>query len=530
MTLKDQAVDRLEDATDRDGLSALAAELADVTSAFGELATLERRVEDKLREQVARILNRYEQCPDEIRDIEARIMEINDPLLPVALLQQYYLVRSEGTERSIVAQLARLAQTSDRKAGQLALDALREAAQSDISRLRNLGSRAVFASEKLGEADLLAYARDAKAPLPLRIQAATALTKGRYPKGAEGFIAILTSWCELSNDRRPTYSDQLQEVARSFRNYKVEEHKADAVAGRLFAAFDNGELARFDKETTNAAKRHIQVALASIEEATLSHARSIAADSVTYDHIFTLRRIAHRSPEATRILVAWMKETLNAGHYSPRSPRGAAKQIAISLRQAQWGGLDAQGTVTELERLLRASTLDNEDEIIEQLSPIGTSQPSGPPKLREMLAGFAEDYESWGQLEKGQALSIRHAFETGNKHITLQQLTPEMRRVLMAALSETAETNPWRSSARWFMQNYQHCQGQDRITILEALGEVAKIERRDDVETDAFRSLRTFFTAVTEKGGPSEAVVARQLLGRVSIAARPQGIKKAARP
>ena len=500
-------------------ISTLAAEIAEATFAFGELTALERRVDDKLREQVARILNRYEQCPDEVRDIEDRIMEIRDPSLSIALLQQYFLVRSEVTERSIVAQLARLAQVTDRKASELALDALREAARSDISRLANLGSRALFASQRLGETELLAFATDASVGLPLRVEAAATLTKGRWPCGTDAFLAIISSWCELADDYRPAYSDRLQQLARSFASYKVEEDKASVVVKRLFEALVNGEFGRFSREIANAGKKVVQSALASLEGPSLQYAMTIAPESLTYDHVFTVRRIAHRSPDATRVLLGWLSYVVEGGYVRGR-PGSLAKEIAISLRQAAWSGIDARAALKEVQDLLSVGVLDNADEIMEQLSEVGIPRPAAP-KLSDLLKDLQEEYESWGQLDKGRMLAVRHTLEIGNKQVSAQQLTPEMRRVLILALEETSEANPWRSSARWLMQNYSHFQGQERLSILDGLGHVARVARRDDIETEEFGALRAFLSSIAERGTPPEVASATQLLSRLSAPARP---------
>ncbi len=508
--------------TDRAAIGALAAEIAEATSAFGELAVLERRVEDGLREHVARILNRYEQCPEEIRDIEERLMEIKAPLLPVALLQQYFLVRSKTTEQSLVAQLARLTQAPDRKASQLALDALREAANSEISRLRNLGYRALFASQRLDEVDLLGYAEDAHSALPLRIEAVTTLVSGRHTRGAEALLSVLEGWCELPDDRRPMYNDRLQQLARSFKSYAAEGNKASQVVKSLFEGLENGGLAQFDRKAANAARRKVQTALAALEEATLAYVGDISADSLTYDHVFTLRQIARKSPAATYVLYNWAKAVIARSHMQ-RSRYSLAKEIAISLRQASWGDLVVAACISELKALLDSSMMDNLQEILAQLDQIGT--PSRPLRLIDVLAEMAEDYESWGQLDKGQALQLRFAFEKGNRHITPSQMTPSMRAVLMLALEQTSEAMPWRDSARWFVQHYPQFQGQDKVSILEAIGHVARMERHEDNETDAFRYLCTFLDDVAQKGTSHEASIANHLLGQLPMAARPQHVR-----
>lgn len=507
-----------------DPLDTLVAEIADVTMALGELTALERPVSDSLREQVARILNRYEQRPDQVRDIEERIMEIRDPLLPVALLQQYFLVRSEPAERSIVSQLVRLTQVSDPKASKLALDALREAAYSEIDRLRNLGARALCASERLDETELYSYAADVNAPFLLRVEATAALIRRQCANGPEAFLLLLTTWCGLHENERFRYNEKLRELARSFKSYQGEENRAEAVVKHLFGALENNRFARFDKSVANDAKRVVQTALASLEEATLAYAEKVVPQTLSYDHVFTLKRISRRSPVATRMLIKWLEYLAIEEEVSAR-PEGLAREITRSLNQAVWGDTDVNASVKELEALLKSSWLSNSDEIIEQLRQLQPASGSGPLNLEELLAECADEYETWGELDKSEILKLRSAFEKQYKRLSHTQLTPAIRQVLIAALNDTGKDHPWRASIRWFTQNYQHFQGEERITILEAAGQVAKAVQRPDIVTSDFRTLQEFLVNVEKTGTPAEAAVARNWLSQLSRPVRPERVQ-----
>lgn len=506
--------------TDSQTLERLAKEIGEVLFEHGELSTLERKVDDRLREQVSRILNRYNDYPDQLREIEEKIMSIQDPDLGIAILQQGFLVRTEAAEGSIINQLLRLVNATDLRTSEQTLNALREAAHSDIERLSNLGCRALLQSPQITANELLDFVVNPEIRFTYRQLAVETSINRQFPNGPDALLALLQGWIALDPDEQRRHREELFELSRKFGTYATRpKEEVNAIVQQLYNALEQRSFVGRD----NTPRRVIQQVLASLPEYTVSFLQTFPIEQVNFSAIFTLGTCACRSTEATLLLLRWARQLLETSK-DQRSIEIIAQQLQKSRHDHELIHKNLNEITGILNEAYRTGIPTNLKDAFGRIQS-QWQQNGRTISVNEQLKKMAQDFEEWPELSKDDAFALKRSFEKGgHRQIQAPQLSRAERSVLIETLRITSSTSPWKSSYGWWVKAYSHFDGSEKTEILNALGEVALGEKRE-VETRLFDNLRVFFEQIQRTGNITEKEYATQWLDRLQGYVPIEGIK-----
>ena len=491
-------------------LQALAREIAEVMFDWQETSTMERNVDARLLEQVSRILHRCEERPDQLREAEDALMHMDDPDLGIALLRQFFLVKSEHNEQSVIRQLVRLARSQARKTFDLTQDALREAAYSETPRLQNIGCQALFQSDLLSDAELREFTRSEEIGFQHRIAAVELLVKRQSALAPAALVDVIIAWGALPEDDQRKFEKPLIEVTHSFDNYAtLDDDFIERILDELFCEVDRRGLSPRQKH-------FLQRAMAALPERTIEYIQSLGSEHLGSPAvIFTLGTCANRSVLATEALLTHARQLLDS---TARQRSRSLVWIATRLKRARHD--HDVGVHKALEELIEAvqydGSLTDVSKIVAHLQMVQESWQGSTLRrdLAVLLKSLAADFEVDQVLDDRDSWELRHAFETGRKPTSASRLGKTERAVLAEAMIQTAETRPWESSASWLQKNYEAFEGYQRIVIQDTMGYVA-LREQGVVETKRFRSIRGFFEQLVQGGSPAEKQHAGEWLDRL---------------
>jgi len=509
MTL-DMTVDNSNPPFSSEEIKQLAEQIGEIMHEGGELSLLESKMDSRMLETVSRCLNRMEDRPELIREVEAVLMNLNEPTLSVAILQQAFLVRSDHVLASVVNQLNRLAQSTDLKTAKLSLNALKEAANSEIPRLQNIGCRALFTSGKLSPEELLRFAQSENLDFSYRIDSVKALLVRQSDLGPKAFLFLAHYWDdEMSDDQKRSFKNNLFELAKSMDLYEtLDRSLVESIIERLFAAADT------QAQSTDY-KKILQMAMASLPQHTIDYTQKLGLDRrMTAIVVFTLITCAKKTPQATAALIELAEEAIRVTGFSNL---WILNRIGQRLENAK-----NEGLLPKLEALISLASEVAEKvedkEFIYYLLATQKCWKTGKSDLDLMgnLNKFAEEFEVYPVLEERDAKQIRFLFEKRYKQLRFDTVTSSERAVLFEAMQMTAESMPWFFSESYLRTNYDTFAESERLATLDVCGCVAQGEAKSLTKSPKLCEMRGFFEKVARNGTYAESQKARQWLEKLT--------------
>lgn len=497
--------------------------IAEILLDNGEISLLEQKVEDSLREQVSRILHRYEAHPDQKRDIEQRLMDFDDPKLGVAILQQAYLVKSEATEKSLISQLLGLANSSNKKTRELTVNALREAANSEFPRLQNLGCKVIFNSGQLSDVELIEFVRNEHLEFEHRLNASKALCAEKSWRAAQALETVVLVWSRLEDKEKDKHRKAMFDLAGDFRAFQ--DQPAEDTYDIVHMLYETLEGISQQRIREHDVKKIVQRAMASLPEPAMEYLDALPPAERTLSAIFTLGTIARHSSSATARLLRWLREMFD-GTASFDSTQ--FKYVLQQFGRADWD----QQVDAEFERLLKTVQESNvpgfdRDDIMNQLEEVREGKGNRSwVSTQNLLKQLAAEYGAWPELDDKQAWNLKRSFERGSRFVKMESLTASERDVLITSLRMTMDKSPWTGSAAWWMNSYRNWSGSDRLAILDALGYVAQQQQNPNVTKGIFRKLTEFFTQVSNTASGQEADLATRWLEKLSAPLLPSSVER----
>jgi hypothetical protein len=492
-----------------DDLSIIAREIYQTIFDNGEMSLLETKVDDRLLESVHRVIHRMEEdVPGNIRQAEGNLLHINDPYLAVAILQKAFLIRKDFVLESITRQLNRLLYSQNKKTSELTLLALEEAINSEILRLQTISCHALFDYEKLPDSKLLAFSGMETLYFEYRIESVNKMIYRASKLAAYGFTKLLEFYDQKKNrDEYKNYTKPLEKTANNFKNLSnLDRDDQMEIVKTLFVFADWREI---DRKT----KKYAQLAMAQLSPTTIQYFNGLSLQEKSNPTvIFTLGYCIYTNPLAVKALIDIGIELTE--EYGERKDR-ALNLISQQLKRAH-----QEKYLDELQEFeLAVSTLDVKyfpelSQTLENLTIVNKQWRTGQKQrsLEKTLSEIEEYWVKWQKFEnKYDAPNVRYNFEKEIKRgkIRFTQLSEIRRTIIIAAMEETAESEPWINSRKHLINCFNSLESYEQLVVIDVLGYVALIEK-GIVENRSFNELEKFFMDLRKSSNEGLAQKASQ--------------------
>jgi hypothetical protein len=389
------------------------------------------------------------------------------------------------------------------------MEALKEAANSEIPRLQGLGCRGLYGSDRLSAAELLVFARSEMIDFTYRIEAAQHLLDKQEPQGLDAFLDLLRDWDALSEAQKNRFRNELFKLARRFEQYQGADHAfLNKLVDRLYNAA-NGSV--YEKGT----KKIIQQAMAVLPNATLEYLQELDnGERTSPTTIFTLGACAKRTPLATQALIELGAEIVDED--------GRPKPLIWIAQQLDHAAND--GCLPKLEELIQEideyydpdERFVQKAKILEKFHAVQQHWESGKPgvSLQDLLAEMEEEYDDWPDLDENQAKQVRFLCEKEYRSLVFSKMKPVHQAILVEAMRQTAQNNPWYNSAPGLRKSYASFSEEGRLVVLDVLGIVA-LSNKGVTENKIFRETKQFFERLSKEGSEAERDTAMKWLFRL---------------
>ena len=501
----DSLTEAIDGQLDQGKLDTLADEISEVLFDWSETSTMQRKIEDRLLDQVSRILHRCEERPDRLREVEQGLMNMDDADLGIAILRQSFHIHSEHTQECIVNQLVRLANSLDQKTSQLTTDALHEAAYSENARLQSIGCKALFRSNRLSSEELREFARAEYIDFPHRLGSVQHLVETQSLLAPGAYLDLVRGWDSAARDRDNQYSKPLHDLATAFHTYDALDSESVArIVDELFEAVDRNSLGQ-------GGNRMVQRAMASLPEQTIKYLQVLPLGRRSGPAaIFTLGACARRSTVAVRLLIKWGREIAASTEVARKVH--PLRWIATRLRNVR---IEDSDIVKELDELVDELMADSQfADVTSSFIEAKERRQTRGQRLFGLLDAIAEKIELDEEPSEKELWNLKHAFQREHRRVRAADLTWSKREALLKSMELTAKTSSWKSSADTLRSEYSLFDGKLRLAIQDAIGFVA-LGEKDIVKTRAFQRYQTFFEGLMLDGSPHEAQRASEWLERL---------------